>query len=181
MTALGAVRYATAETSLGSLLVAATGAGVCAVALGDAPGPLVTELLSRHPHAAPAGGELPALAQVIERLERPGPAPAIALDLRGTTLQLEVWRALREVELGGTVAYSELAALARAPHAVRAVAAACAANVVAVLVPCHRAVGKDGALTGYRWGLARKRELLARERAAAGGPFTLQPSLPGFG
>ena len=166
--AAGAVRYAVAPSTLGAVLVAASAAGVCAVLLGDDAEALAAELRRRFPGAAPAGDDaVPALAaRVVERIERPagaGDAPSLPLDPRGTAFQLAVWEALREIPPGQTATYTEIAARLGMPTSARAVAQACAANPLAVLVPCHRVVRSDGGLSGYRWGVERKRALLARE------------------
>lgn len=158
--------FAVGRSSLGVVLVARTGRGVCAVLLGARAREVVAELRRVFPHAALARDEADLaawLARVIEHVEAPGRAHGLPLDLRGTALQLCVWRALADVPPGQTVTYAELARRVARPRAARAVAAACAANRVAVLVPCHRAVRQGGALAGYRWGLERKRQLQRRE------------------
>ncbi len=164
------IRYTVTATPLGWALVAATERGICMTALGDDRAGLERELRQRFPAAVlqPADG---ALADWAERIVRfvtiPGSQPDLPLDIRGTAFQAQVWRALQRIPPGHTASYSEIAAALGRPRAVRAVAAACAANKLALLVPCHRVVRNDGALAGYRWGIERKRELLARERAAA--------------
>jgi AraC family transcriptional regulator of adaptative response/methylated-DNA-[protein]-cysteine methyltransferase len=160
------IRFAVGECSLGAILVAATERGVCAIELGDDADALVRELQDRFPHAELTGGdaEFEALvAHVVGFVEAPGVGLALPLDLRGTAFQQRVWQALRAIPAGTTVSYGELARRIGAPRAVRAVAGACAANTLAVAIPCHRVVRTDGALSGYRWGVARKRALLARE------------------
>ncbi|MDQ2677307.1 MAG: methylated-DNA--[protein]-cysteine S-methyltransferase [Actinomycetota bacterium] len=161
------VRFAVAATSLGALLVAATDRGVCAIEFGDDPDALVRRLQDRF-HAAELSGDDPdfdrLVAQVVALVEHPEVPPALPLDIHGTAFQERVWQALREVPPGTTVTYGELAERIGAPGAVRAVGSACGANRLAVAVPCHRVVRRDGTLSGYRWGVERKRALLERER-----------------
>jgi AraC family transcriptional regulator of adaptative response/methylated-DNA-[protein]-cysteine methyltransferase len=163
-----AIRFAVAECSLGALLVAATSTGICAILLGDDPEPLVRDLQDRFPKAELAGAE-PAfertVAQVVAFVEAPRVGLELPLDLRGTVFQQRVWQALRQVPAGQTVSYAELAQRLGMPQGARAVAGACAANPVAIAVPCHRVVRNDGAISGYRWGVERKRALLDREGA----------------
>jgi len=164
------IRFAVAQCSLGALLVAATGKGVCAIALGDDPEPLVKELQDRFPRAELQGGDTAfeaMVAAVVGAVERPGAALDVPLDIRGTAFQQRVWQALREIPPGRTCSYTEVAERIGSPTSVRAVAAACAANTLAVAVPCHRVVRSDGGLSGYRWGVERKRVLLAREGEGA--------------
>jgi len=164
------IRYTLAETPLGWALVAATERGICMTALGDERAVLEGELRGRFPAAelVEAGGALADWArQIVRFVTAPGTQPDLPLDLRGTAFQARVWRALQKVPPGRTATYSEIAAALGQPSAVRAVARACAANKLALLVPCHRIVRTDGDLAGYRWGIERKRALLARERAAA--------------
>jgi AraC family transcriptional regulator of adaptative response/methylated-DNA-[protein]-cysteine methyltransferase len=163
-----AMRAVVKRCSLGHVLVAATTRGVCAIAFGDAPRELLRELGERFPRATvlPADAGVEALAaRVVEMVDAKGAARDVPLDLVGTAFQQKVWRALREVPAGETVTYAELARRIGAPRAARAVGSACGKNPVAVAVPCHRAVRDDGGLGGYRWGVARKRALLERERA----------------
>ena len=163
------VRFALAVCSLGHLLVASSARGVCAIALGDDPDALLRELQDRFPHAELAGGDAAferTVAQVVGLIERPRLGADLPLDIRGTAFQQRVWTALRAIPPGHTASYAEIAARIGAPAAVRAVAGACAANTLAVAVPCHRVVRTDGSLSGYRWGIDRKRTLLAREQAA---------------
>jgi AraC family transcriptional regulator of adaptative response/methylated-DNA-[protein]-cysteine methyltransferase len=165
------IRVALAESALGPLLVGATEAGVCFIGFGEDEAALRGELRRRFPRArledAPE-----ALAETVRAavgfVAEPEAALALPLDLRGTAFQRRVWEALTRIPFGETRHYAELAAAIGAPAAVRAVARACAQNPVSLAVPCHRVVGKDGDLTGYRWGIARKRALLAKERAGAG-------------
>jgi AraC family transcriptional regulator of adaptative response/methylated-DNA-[protein]-cysteine methyltransferase len=136
--------------------------------LGDAPEPLVAALEDRFPKARLVGGDgdFEALvAKVVGLIEAPGVKSELPLDLRGTAFQQQVWRALAAIPAGTTVSYAELARRIGAPKAVRAVAQACAANPAAIAVPCHRVVRSDGAMSGYAWGIERKRELLRRESA----------------
>jgi AraC family transcriptional regulator of adaptative response/methylated-DNA-[protein]-cysteine methyltransferase len=162
------IRFAIAACSLGSLLVAATERGVCAIFMGDDPAALAHDLERRFPRArligADAGFEQ-LVAQVVSLVEEPCAGAALPLDIRGTAFQQRVWLALRAIPAGKTATYAEIAQAIGAPRAVRAVAGACAANPVAVVVPCHRVVRSDGDLSGYRWGVERKRALLAREDA----------------
>ena len=161
------IRYALAASSLGRVLVAATERGICTVSLGDSDEPLVAELAREYPHARvePATGGLGELvAATLRCLEGQPPQPDLPLDLAGTAFQLRVWKALREIPFGTTRTYGQLAASLGQATAARAVASACAANPVAVLVPCHRVVREGGGLGGYRWGVERKRRLLQRER-----------------
>lgn len=163
------IEYHTAACSLGRVLVAATARGVCAVLLGDDDEALVDELAERFPRAERGVGDASFAARmraVLACVDGDGPAPELPFDVRGTVFQQRVWQTLRRIPRGRTVDYAELAAQLGMPRGARAVAAACAANPIAVLVPCHRVVRGDGELAGYRWGLARKRALLAREGAA---------------
>jgi AraC family transcriptional regulator of adaptative response/methylated-DNA-[protein]-cysteine methyltransferase len=161
------IRHAAAGTSLGRVLVAATDKGVCAIQFGDGDASLEAWLRRRFPNARiePADpGFAATLAAVVALIERPGVDPGLPLDLRGTAFQERVWRALRAIPPGHTASYAEIAAAVGRPGAARGVATACAANAVAVAVPCHRVVHADGSISGYRWGVARKAALLARER-----------------
>jgi AraC family transcriptional regulator, regulatory protein of adaptative response / methylated-DNA-[protein]-cysteine methyltransferase len=162
------IRFAVGECSLGAFLVAATEKGVCAIMLADAPEPLVAALEDRFPKARLVGGDADfeaLVAQVVGLIEAPGQKSDLPLDLRGTAFQQQVWRALTAIPPGTTASYSEIARRIGAPKAVRAVAQACAANPAAIAVPCHRVVRSDGALSGYAWGIERKRELIRRESA----------------
>lgn len=163
------IGVATGQSSLGTVLVAATGQGVCAILLGDDEAALQADLRERFPRAAfaDAGPNFAGmLAQVIALVDDPAHAPAasLPLDVRGTAFQRRVWEALQQIPAGATVTYTELAERAGNRKAVRAVASACAANSIAVAIPCHRAIAADGRLAGYRWGIDRKRALLDRER-----------------
>ncbi|WP_281255011.1 bifunctional DNA-binding transcriptional regulator/O6-methylguanine-DNA methyltransferase Ada [Teichococcus rhizosphaerae] len=162
------IRYAFTPSPLGLLLVARTEKGLCRIAFGPDEATLEGELAARFPRARllPGGAGMAAeLAAVVGLIEEPRAARALPLDLRGTAFQHRVWQALAEIPPGQTTTYSELAARIGQPSAVRAVAAACGANPAALAVPCHRVIGWDGSLTGYRWGLPRKRALLDREAA----------------
>lgn len=170
-----AIHFAVGQCDLGAILVARSAVGVCAIALGDDPEALVRDLQDRFPRAALIGAD-PAfevlVASVVGLVERPSIGVALPLDVRGTAFQRRVWEALTAIPPGATVTYAELAARVGAPASVRAVAGACAANTLAVAIPCHRVVRTDGSLSGYRWGVERKRALLTREAeagAAAGG------------
>ena len=163
-----AIRFAVGECSLGAILVAATEKGVCAIHLGDDPEELVRQLQDRFPKAELVGGDGEfewLVARVVGFVETPATGLDLPLDLRGTAFQERVWRALREIPAGKTTTYAKLAERLGMPRAVRAVAGACAANGLAVAIPCHRVVRTDGALSGYRWGVERKRALLLRESA----------------
>ncbi|MDR3376100.1 MAG: bifunctional DNA-binding transcriptional regulator/O6-methylguanine-DNA methyltransferase Ada [Ancalomicrobiaceae bacterium] len=162
-----AIRYAYGQSSLGLVLIASTDRGICAILLGDDPIELLRDLEARFPLAdllAADADTAARVAEVVAFVEHPSTGLDLPLDLRGTAFQLRVWQALRRIPAGTTVSYSDLARTIGDPSAVRAVAGACAANKLAVAVPCHRVVRSDGALSGYRWGLERKRELLKRER-----------------
>ena len=167
------IRFAVGQCSLGAILVAATDVGVCAITLGDEPQPLIDELRQRFPKARLVGGDARFerwVAAVVGLVEQPGSNLELPLDVRGTAFQQRVWQALREVPAGRTASYTEIARRIGAPSAVRAVAQACASNNLAVAIPCHRVVRADGDLSGYRWGVARKRSLLEREGAEAARP-----------
>lgn len=163
------IRFAVGECSLGSILVAETDKGICAVFLGDDPDRLARELQDRFPKATFGPADQPfaaRVAQVIAFVEEPRRGLHLPLDIRGTAFQQRVWDALTRVPSGTSATYADIAQTIGAPRAVRAVAQACAANLVAVAIPCHRIVRTDGALSGYRWGVERKAALLAREAAA---------------
>lgn len=160
------IRFALGECSLGSLLVAQSERGICAIALGDDPLQLANDLHDRFPAATLNSGDADfaqLVARVIAFVEAPKTGLDLPLDIRGTLFQQRVWHALREIPAGQTASYSELAQRIGAPRAVRAVAGACAANSLAVVIPCHRVVRNDGSLSGYRWGIERKAALLERE------------------
>jgi AraC family transcriptional regulator of adaptative response/methylated-DNA-[protein]-cysteine methyltransferase len=161
-----AIRFAIGECSLGAILVAATEKGVCAITFGDDPDALLRDLQDRFLKAQLIGGDKgfeQLVAKVVGFIEAPALGLDLPLDIRGTAFQQRVWQALREIPAGTTTTYTEIARRIKRPKAVRAVGAACAANAIAVAIPCHRVVRNDGALAGYRWGVERKRSLLARE------------------
>jgi AraC family transcriptional regulator of adaptative response/methylated-DNA-[protein]-cysteine methyltransferase len=163
------IRFALGECSLGSILVAATAQGVCAIMFGDDPDTLLRALQDRFRRAELVGADErfeETVAKVVGFVEAPALGLDLPLDLRGTAFQQRVWQALREIPLGSTASYAEIARRIGAPKAVRAVAQACASNALAVAIPCHRVVRTDGALSGYRWGVERKRRLLEREATA---------------
>ena len=161
------VQYTVLSSPLGEVLVAATGRGVCAVRIGDAGDELVAELAAEFPRARVERDDdaLEHVARIVSDLAcgRPAAAADLPLDLQGSTFQVAVWQALRTIPTGTTVTYGELAASIGRPTSHRAVAGACAANAVALVVPCHRVVRADGSTAGYRWGEERKQELLAAE------------------
>lgn len=162
------IRFAVGESPLGPILAASTERGVCAILMGDDPDALVRNLQDRFPKAELIGADRDyerVMAQVIGLIREPRAGLTLPLDIRGTAFQQRVWDALRRIPAGQTTTYSELARQIGAPAAVRAVAGACAANPLAVAIPCHRVVRLDGSLSGYRWGVERKRALLARESA----------------
>jgi AraC family transcriptional regulator of adaptative response/methylated-DNA-[protein]-cysteine methyltransferase len=160
------IRFAIAQCSLGAILVASTEKGICSILMGDDPDALARDLQDRFPRAELVGAEPEydrLVAQVIGFVEAPEIGLDLPLDVRGTAFQQRVWQALREIPAGRTVTYSELAAIVGAPRGARAVAGACAANAIAVAIPCHRVVRNDGSISGYRWGVERKAALLERE------------------
>ncbi len=157
--------YAIGNSSLGLVLAAASEKGVCCILLGDGPELLVTELQRKFPRARLTDGNAD-LANIIAFIETPRHL-GLPLDLRGTAFQQRVWQALREIPSGSTLSYAQVAEKIGSPKSVRAVAGACAANAIAVAIPCHRVVRSDGNLSGYRWGVERKRRLLDREAPAS--------------
>ncbi|TFZ44737.1 bifunctional DNA-binding transcriptional regulator/O6-methylguanine-DNA methyltransferase Ada [Stenotrophomonas maltophilia] len=160
------IRFAVGQCSLGAILVAQSQRGICAILLGDDPDRLVRDLQDQFPKAEIIGCDdefEQLIAQVVGFIEAPSIGLQLPLDVQGTAFQERVWRALREIPPGVTVSYSDIAALIGSPKAVRAVAQACATNHIAVAIPCHRVVRRNGDLAGYRWGVERKRELLRRE------------------
>lgn len=160
------ILFAIAECSLGAILVAQSERGVCAISLGDDPDQLARELQDRFPQAELIGADAAferIVAQVVGFVEAPSLGLDLPLDVRGTAFQERVWQALREIPAGQTASYTDIALRIGSPKAVRAVAQACAANTLAVAIPCHRVVRSDGNLSGYRWGVERKRNLLERE------------------
>ena len=160
------IRFAVGQCALGAILVAQSRIGLCAILLGDDPDQLVRDLQDQFPRAELIGGD-PGferlVAQVVGFVEAPAVGLDLPLDVRGTAFQQRVWQALREIPAGATASYAEIAARIGAPRAARAVARACGANPLAGAIPCHRGVRRDGDVPGYRWGVARKRELLRRE------------------
>jgi AraC family transcriptional regulator of adaptative response/methylated-DNA-[protein]-cysteine methyltransferase len=160
------IRFAVGECSLGAILVAASERGVCAILLGDDPQALLLDLQDRFLNAELMGGDADfesQVAQVVGFVEMPQYGLDLPLDVRGTAFQQRVWQALLDIPAGSTASYSEIAQRIGAPKSARAVAGACAANALAVAIPCHRVVRNDGGLSGYRWGIERKRTLLERE------------------
>ena len=160
------IRFAVGECSLGSILVAATEKGICAILLGDDPAPLVDSLQQRFRNAELIGGDQAFerfVAKVVGFVDHPAIGLDLPIDVRGTAFQRRVWEALCEIPLGATATYTQIARRIGAPLSMRAVAQACASNPLAVAIPCHRVVRNDGALAGYRWGVQRKRALLDRE------------------
>jgi AraC family transcriptional regulator of adaptative response/methylated-DNA-[protein]-cysteine methyltransferase len=162
------LRFAVGQTSLGAILVASSSKGVAAILLGDDPEELVRNLQDRFPKARLVGADRDyeaLIARVVGFVEMPQTHMNLPLDVRGTAFQQRVWQALRKIPAGETVSYAEIARRIGSPKAVRAVAGACAANHLAVAIPCHRVVRLDGSLSGYAWGVERKRLLLDREQS----------------
>lgn len=162
------VRFAAGSCSLGLTLAAISKDGICAVLFGDESGQLIRDLRDRFPHAnlIEGGHEAgQALAQIVGFIEKPTLGLDLPLDLRGTPFQQQIWQALCEVPAGTTASYGEIAKRVGRPKEAKDVAEACAANPLAVVIPCHRIVKADGSISGYRWGVKRKRALLAREAA----------------
>ena len=160
------IRFAIGQCSLGAILVARSERGVAAISIGDDPESLVRDLQDRFGRARLIGGDAEferLVAAVVGFVEAPGIGLDLPLDVRGTAFQQRVWQALREIPPGTTASYAEVASRIGAPKSVRAVAQACGANPLALAIPCHRVVRSDGALSGYRWGIERKRALLERE------------------
>ena len=170
----GVIRYAAVDTRVGVVLLAATDRGVCGLSLGDSAVDLEVWLQYEFPDALlTRSGDADVqrwLKDIAAAVDRGGPLPTVPLTVTGTPFRRRVWDSLRTIPVGETRTYSAVAAAIGSPTAVRAVARACATNPVSLLVPCHRVVGSDGSLRGYRWGLDRKRRLLALERS--GGPET---------
>ncbi len=160
------IRFAVGQCSLGAILVARSERGVCAILLGDDPNQLVEQLQDKFPRANLLGADADferLVARVVGFVEAPAIGLDLPLDLRGTAFQERVWQALKSIPAGSTASYAEIAQRIGAPKSMRAVAQACAANSLAVAIPCHRVVRSDGSLSGYRWGVERKRQLLERE------------------
>jgi AraC family transcriptional regulator of adaptative response/methylated-DNA-[protein]-cysteine methyltransferase len=160
------LQFAVGNSSLGSVLVATSSKGIAAITIGDGPDALIHDLAYRFPKANLIGGDGAfnlVLTKIVGLVENPATGLDLQLDLSGTPFQKRVWKAVRDIPAGSTATYTQIAERIGMPKAVRAVAAACAANKIAVGIPCHRVVRNDRALSGYRWGVDRKRELLARE------------------
>jgi AraC family transcriptional regulator of adaptative response/methylated-DNA-[protein]-cysteine methyltransferase len=160
------IRFAVGECSLGSILVAQSDRGICAILLGDDPDSLARDLQDQFPHADLIGGNAgfeQLVAKVVGFVEAPALGLDLPLDVRGTAFQQRVWQSLRKIPVGSTASYTDIAQIIGSPKSVRAVAQACGANALAVAIPCHRVVRNDGALSGYRWGVERKRALLEKE------------------
>jgi AraC family transcriptional regulator of adaptative response/methylated-DNA-[protein]-cysteine methyltransferase len=168
------IKFSTRECWLGRALVATSDKGVCFLAFEDASGILLADLKARFPKARIARhGDESVASEVLRLVEAPAEGFDIPLDIHGTPFQRRVWAALRQIPAGATVSYSEIAERIGEPRAVRAVAAACAANKIAVAIPCHRVLRSDGSLSGYRWGVERKRALLEREAGIKMQPCTV--------
>jgi len=163
------IRFAVGECSLGSILVAQSDRGICAILLGDDPDSLARDLQDQFPRANLIGGDAAFeqfVAKVVGFVEAPALGLDLPLDVRGTAFQRRVWQSLRKIPAGSTASYTDIAKRIGSPNSVRAVAQACGANALAVAIPCHRVVRNDGALSGYRWGVERKRALLEKEAHA---------------
>ncbi len=163
------LRFAVGQCSLGAILVASSGKGVASILIGDDPEVLVRNLQDQFPHATLIGGNKDyeaLIAQVVGFVEAPRIGLDLPLDVRGTAFQQRVWKALGKIPAGQTASYQDIARKIGSPRAIRAVAGACAANAIAVAIPCHRVVRSDGELSGYRWGIERKRALIEREAAS---------------
>jgi AraC family transcriptional regulator of adaptative response/methylated-DNA-[protein]-cysteine methyltransferase len=163
------IRFAVGEISLGAILVASSRKGVAAILLGDDPNGLVRELQDRFPKARLIGADRDyeaLVARVVGFIEAPGLGLDLPLDVRGTAFQRRVWQALQGIPIGRTVSYTEIAQRIGSPKAIRAVASACAANHLAVVIPCHRVVRNDRSPSGYAWGVERKQALINKEVAS---------------
>lgn len=161
------IRFAVEKTNLGWVMVAATEIGVCAIALGDNPDELVSEIQRRFPQAEFCDDDLTFqqwVTDVVSMIEMPKRSLNLPLDIQGTAFQKQVWQALRAIPVGSTLSYQQVATQIGKPKAFRAVASACAANKLAIAIPCHRVVGSNGSLSGYRWGVERKQALLELEK-----------------
>jgi AraC family transcriptional regulator, regulatory protein of adaptative response / methylated-DNA-[protein]-cysteine methyltransferase len=161
------IQYVVTKCSLGTVLIAGTREGVCAVLFADDADTLLPELHNRFPNRELSGVDTAfsdTAARVLAAIEAPMNKVSVTLDLIGSAFRRRVWQALREIPVGATATYSQIAERIGAPKAVRAVASACAANPIGVLVPCHRVIRADGTLGGFRWGLERKKQLLEREK-----------------
>jgi AraC family transcriptional regulator of adaptative response/methylated-DNA-[protein]-cysteine methyltransferase len=163
------IHFAIGECTLGTILVAQSAKGVCSILMGDDPAVLVRSLQDQFPKATLIGAESgyeDVVAKAVGLIEKPGIGLDLPLDIRGTAFQQRVWKALKRIPVGSTASYTEIARKIGQPKAVRAVAQACGANKLAVAIPCHRVIRNDGDLSGYRWGVERKRTLLDREARA---------------
>lgn len=161
--------FAIGKASLGSILVAQSNKGVCSILIGEDPEALIRDLQDRFPKANLIGDEAgyqDLVAKVVGLIEQPGVSLDLPLDIRGTAFQQRVWKALQQIPPGTTATYTEIAKTIGMPKAVRAIAQACGANALAVAIPCHRVIKNDGSLSGYRWGVDRKRALLEKEARA---------------
>ena len=168
-TTVETISYGIGESALGEVLVARSVSSVCAILMGAEDDKLVKDLAATFPEAKLVANEDAVhddLAKLVRFVDKPSEGLDLALDLRGTPFQSHVWQTLRTIPVGRTMTYADLAGSIGAPHSARAVAAACASNPIAIAVPCHRVVGSDDDLTGYRWGIERKRELIKREAMA---------------
>jgi O-6-methylguanine DNA methyltransferase len=160
------IHFAIGECSLGSILVATSERGVCSILIGEDPVLLMQNLQEQFPKGnliGNEGGYEDLVAKVVGLIEKPGVGLNLPLDIRGTAFQQRVWKALQQIPVGTTASYADIAKQIGMPKAVRAVAQACGANALAVAIPCHRVIRSDGAVSGYRWGVERKRALLAQE------------------
>jgi AraC family transcriptional regulator of adaptative response/methylated-DNA-[protein]-cysteine methyltransferase len=160
------IRYGLGTCPLGTVLIAQSDKGICAILLGDQPQLLLEDLQQRNPKATLIAGDRhfqKVIDEVISVIKQPDLTLTLPLDIRGTLFQQQVWQALQQIPAGETRSYSAIAEAIGTPRAVRAVAGACAANAIAVIVPCHRVVRSDGNLSGYRWGIERKQKLLLQE------------------
>jgi len=163
------IHFGIGDTSLGLVLVAVSAKGVCSILIGAASATLARDLQRRFPDAELIRDDAKlrgALADVRAFVDAPGKGLDLPLDVSGTDFQKRVWRALTKIPAGSTASYADIARRIDAPKSFRAVAQACGANPIALAIPCHRVVRNDGALSGYHWGVARKRELLEREARA---------------
>lgn len=164
------IKFAIGQSSLGAILVASSDKGVVSILIGEDPNELARDLQDRFPRARLIGGDPDyekLVAEVVGLVEAPALGLDLPLDVRGTAFQQRVWRALRQIPFGQTISYADIAAQIGSPRAVRAVAGACAANKIAVAIPCHRVVRRDGSLSGYAWGVERRQHLLEAEASAS--------------
>lgn len=164
------IYFALDKCSLGTILIAQSEKGICAILLSDEAQLLIDDLQQRFPKATLVAGDYnfqKTVAQIIDVIEKPHLTFSMPLDIRGTLFQQRVWQALQQIPAGETRSYRDIAEAIGSPKAVRAVAGACAANAIAVVIPCHRVVRTDGNLSGYRWGVERKQKLLQQESKQA--------------